>query len=182
VNLYLGFDVVDKTPWVNGAGDPLYMYTGGDTVDFQFGTDAAAPKDRKEAMLGDFRLSIGNVKGKPTAVVYRRVAKDKKPMEFNSGVVKKYVVENVAVLDAAKIILTPRDNGYTIEATIPLSAIDFKPVAGTAYRGDFGATHGDAGGTRTRLRTYWNNQQTGIVDDAVYELMFSPAAWGEFQF
>jgi len=24
--------------------------------------------------------------------------------------------------------------------------------------------------TRTRLRTHWNNQETGLVDDAVFEL------------
>jgi len=42
-----------------------------------------------------------------------------------------------------------------------------------------GATYGDPAGTRTRLRNYWSNQETGIVDDAVYELMMKPKNWGE---
>lgn len=180
--LYLGFDVLDKTPWKNGATEPAYIYTGGDSVDFQLGADPTAAKDRNEAVQGDFRLSIGDLKGTPTAVLYRRVAKEKRPMEFNSGVVKRYVMESVTVLANATIKVTPRDNGYTVEAAIPLAALDFKPTAGTTYRGDLGVMHGDAAGSRTRLRTYWNNQQTGIVDDAVYELMMNPNAWGEIRF
>lgn len=49
-------------------------------------------------------------------------------------------------------------------------------------RGDLGVTHGGAGGERTRLRSYWSNQQTGIVDDAVFELKMEPANWGELTF
>jgi len=44
------------------------------------------------------------------------------------------------------------------------------------------STHGDPSGTRTRLRSYWSNQHTGIVDDAVFELMMEPKNWGTIQF
>ena len=53
---------------------------------------------------------------------------------------------------------------------------------GLTLRGDFGVTHGDPAGKRTRLRTYWSNQHTGIVDDAVFELMLEPKHWGEVTF
>jgi hypothetical protein len=43
-------------------------------------------------------------------------------------------------------------------------------------------TFGDPADQRTRLRSYWSNQHTGIVDDAVDELMMRPAYWGEIQF
>jgi len=49
-------------------------------------------------------------------------------------------------------------------------------------RGDFGALHGDPGGQDTVLRTYWNNQHTGIVNDEVFELMMEPKNWGELIF
>jgi len=39
-NLYLAWEVKDSTPWVNGATAPENLYLGGDTVDFQLGTDA----------------------------------------------------------------------------------------------------------------------------------------------
>ena len=64
------------------------MYTGGDTVDFQLGTDPKAAKDRREAVLGDLRLSIGNFQGHPTAVLYRKVSATRTPKTFSSGVVK----------------------------------------------------------------------------------------------
>lgn len=41
---------------------------------------------------------------------------------------------------------------------------------------------GDPGGQGTVLRTYWNNQKTGIVDDEVAELMMEPKNWGELIF
>jgi len=47
--LYLGCHVADNTPWVNGATDPAMLYLGGDTVDFQMGTDPNAPRQRSEA-------------------------------------------------------------------------------------------------------------------------------------
>ena len=73
-------------------------------------------------------------------------------------------------------------NGYVVEAAMPLAALGLKPADGLTLRGDFGATHGDPDGQRTRLRTYWNNQHTGIVDDAVFELQMEPKNWGEITF
>ncbi|NQT92210.1 MAG: hypothetical protein HQ559_05570 [Lentisphaerae bacterium] len=57
-----------------------------------------------------------------------------------------------------------------------------KPAEELSLRGDFGVTHGDPGGNDTRLRSYWNNQTTGIVDDDVAELMMSPNNWGQLIF
>ena len=51
-----------------------------------------------------------------------------------------------------------------------------------ALRGDLGVTHADPSGVRTKLRTYWSNQQTGLVDDVVFELQVTPQNWGELQF
>jgi len=59
------------------------MWTSGDTVDLQMGTDTNADKNRMEATLGDLRLSIGSFGGTNTAVLYRRVAQQKKPKVFN---------------------------------------------------------------------------------------------------
>ena len=181
-NLYLAWDVKDKTPWVNSATDPAQMYIGGDTVDFQLGTDPKADKNRNEAVQGDLRLSIGNCQGKETTVLYRKVSSAKKPKTFSSGVVKSYVMEFVDVLADAQIKITKRGDGYVVEAAIPLAALGLAPSDGLALRGDFGATHGDPAGQRTRLRTYWSNQHTGIVDDAVFELQMEPKNWGEIVF
>lgn len=181
-NLTLAWDVTDATPWLNAAKTPEEMYVSGDTVDFQLGTDAAADPVRTQPAAGDLRLSIGNLNGTPTAVLYRKVAAQKKPKTFSSGVVKAYTMDFVDVVQDAKITVTKRGEGYVVEAAIPLASLGWAPTEGAVLRGDFGATHGGPGGDRTRLRTYWNNQRTGIVDDAVFELMMEPQNWGEIQF
>ena len=182
-NLYVAWDVADNTPWVNGATDPEMMYIGGDTVDLQLGNDPAADRTRAQAGLGDLRLSIGNFRGTPKAMLYRRVADgDKKPRTFSSGVIKAFEMEYVAPLDEVRIKVTPRAKGYIVEAAIPLSALKIKLATALTLRGDVGATHGDQAGQRTRLRTYWSNQHTGIVDDVVFELQMEPKNWGAITF
>ncbi len=49
-------------------------------------------------------------------------------------------------------------------------------------RGYFVATHGYTSGNDTLLRTHWNNQCTGLVNDEVFELKMEPANWGEIAF
>lgn len=180
--LYLGYEVADPTPWVNGAEDATSMYLNGDTVDFQLAADPAAKPDRKDAAAGDLRLSIGDFKGTPTAVLYRPVWTDKHPHTFSSGVIKDYTLDSVTRLDGVDIKVTKSSRGYTIEAAIPLASLGLTLKPGMTLRGDIGVTHGDAAGKRTRLRTYWANQHTGIVDDAVFELMLEPRYWGDMKF
>ncbi len=181
-NLYLAWQVDDLTPWINGADAPEIMYISGDTVDFQLATDPGADASRTKAALGDLRLSIGNLKGTPAAVLYRMVANDKHPKVFTSGVVKDYTVDSVLVLSEAMIEVRKEDKRYVVEVKVPLASLGIKPVAGAKLRGDFGVTFGDASGRRTGLRSYWSNQHTGIVEDVVYELMLEPQYWGELLF
>jgi hypothetical protein len=182
-NLYIGWQVADQTPWLNGASDAAEMYQCGDTVDFQLGTNTMADKKRTDAVLGDMRISIGNLKGQPTAVVYRKFAQNKHPRTFTSGTVKAYLMESVLVIQDAKInVKVNPGKGYIIEAAIPLSALEIQPLKGLALRGDFGATHGDTSGQRTRLRTSWSDQFTNVVDDIVWELVIHPANWGDLIF
>jgi hypothetical protein len=183
-NLYVGWEVKDDTPWTNGADASEFMYARGDTVDLQLGTDPAAKADRNEAVLGDLRLSIGPFRGKPVAVVYRKVANEKSPKSFNSGVIKNYVMESVVELKDAKIEAKV-DNvqrRYFVEAAIPFADLGLTPKAGLKIRGDFGATHSNKAGNDTALRSYWCNQTTGLVSDEVFELQMAPRNWGELQF
>jgi len=183
-NLYLAWEVNDATPWGNSAEAAEEMYVRGDTVDFQLGTDPKADKNRNDAVLGDLRLSIGNFKGKPVAVLYRKASTEKKPKTFSSGVVKEYVMDYVAPVDSAaiKVNTRPNEKRYTVEAAIPLAALGLKTAPDLTLRGDFGVTHGDQASQRTRLRSYWSNQHTGIVDDVVFELQMEPKNWGELIF
>lgn len=182
-NLYVGWDVRDATPWVNGADAPEFLYARGDTVDLQLGVDPKAPKNRKDAVLGDLRLSIGSFEGKTTAVLYRKVANEKNVKFFSSGVVKGYQMDSVLVLKDIPIdVKVDRaKQKYVVEAAIPFAALGFTPAEGMNLRADFGVTHGNKEGRRTVLRTHWSNQNTGLVSDEVFELQMTPAAWGELE-
>ncbi|HUT33209.1 MAG TPA: hypothetical protein VNE39_07010 [Planctomycetota bacterium] len=182
-HLYVGWEVKDATPWVNGADAPEFLYARGDTVDLQLGTDPKAPKDRKEAVLGDLRVSIGPFQGKPTVVVYRKVAAQKSPKVFSSGVVKGYEMESVIVLSDARVEVKVDavSRRTIIEAALPMAALGIKPAAGTALGADFGATFGNKAGNDTALRSYWSNQATGLVSDEVFELKMEPANWGTLE-
>ncbi len=180
--LYVGWEVSDDSPWVNGADAPQYLYARGDTVDLQLTADPKADARRATAALGDLRLSIGPFKGKPTAVIYREKAADKAPMTFSSGVVKTFEVESVRVADEVEVKVVTKRGAYTVEARVPLTTLGLASLQGLTLDGDLGATHGDESGSDTILRSYWNNQQTGLVSDEVYELRLEPANWGRLQF
>ena len=107
----------------------------------------------------------------------------KKPRQFSSGVIQGYQVDYVDTVPEATIKVTvDPDKGYLVEASIPLDVLGVTLTDATTLRGDFGVTHGDPAGTRTRLRTYWSNQETGLVDDVVFELQMNPANWGDLSF
>ncbi len=182
--LYAAWQVKDDTPWVNGADAPEFMYARGDTVDIQLATDPKADPKRRKAVMGDLRISIGPFGGRPTAVVYRKVAREKAPKSFSSGVVKGYVMESVRVLDGVRVEvkIDRARNRYTVEAAIPLGAVGLKPAPGLEITGDFGVTHGNRAGNDTVLRTYWSNRNTGLVSDEVFELQMAPAMWGTIVF
>jgi hypothetical protein len=94
------------------------------------------------------------------------------------------MMEYVKAMDSAniKINVDAQRKRYTVEAAIPLKDLGLTPVPGMKLSGDFGATHGDPAGTDTVLRTYWNNQSTGLVADEVFELKMEPKNWGVLLF
>jgi len=158
------------------------MYAKGDTVDFQLGTDPKADPKRAQAVLGDFRLSIGDPLGKgPVAVLYRPIASEKHPRSFYSGTVKNgYEMQSVEVVKDAKIVVKVDKVGraYVVEASIPLAALALSPATGLKLSGDLGATYGNPAGDDTVVRSHWSNQATDFVADEVWELTLEPKNWG----
>jgi sugar lactone lactonase YvrE len=185
-NLYAAWQVMDDTPWVNGADAPEFLYARGDTVDLQLGLNPKAG-DREKAEVGDLRLSIGPFQTQPTAVIYRRVVDkgaEKKAMKFVSGVYRDGVwMESVTYPKDIKVSvkLAGDKKGYVVEAAIPWTALGAKPEAGLKLTGDLGVTHGNKAGNDTVLRSYWSNLSTGLVSDEVEELMMTPRAWGAIE-
>ena len=154
------------------------LFVTGDSVDLQLGTDPAANLKRAEAAVGDLRLLISVFEGKPVAVLYRwKVAGKKSPVTFSCSW-RSCTVDGVEVVRDAKINITRRGGGYTVEAAVPLAALGFAPQAGKEYKIDLGVIYSDAKGDNPAARVYWANQATGLTADVPGEIMATPNLWG----
>lgn len=93
-------------------------------------------------------------------------------------------MESVVVASDVRIEvkIDPVKKAYIVEAAIPFKALEFTPEPGLKIRGDVGVTHGNKAGDDTALRSYWSNQQTGLVSDEVFELQMTPKNWGDIVF
>jgi hypothetical protein len=95
-----------------------------------------------------------------------------------------YEMQRVQALGDAKVEVKVDAQGkrYVVEAAISLATLGFKPTAEMTCSGDLGVTYGDPAGKDTLLRSYWNNQHTGLVADEVWELVPEPKHWGQITF
>lgn len=184
--LYLCFDVRDPSPWRNEGKDHTALFKSGDAVDLQLRTDAARAADAKgrDPVAGDLRVVVAQWNGKPVAVLMRPVdpaAPAALAVDYVSPVAPKHF-DRVEVLADAKVAVSKRGDGYTVEASLPLEALGLRPASGLALRGDVGFVSSDASGTINTARTYWSNKDTNLVNDLPQEAWFSPSAWGAIAF
>lgn len=181
-NLYLSYEVRDDSPWINSGRDWTTLFKTGDSIDLQLGTDSKAPLGRKDPVVGDVRLLIAPMQGKPVAVLYRHktVGNQGNPVTFKSPW-RSVTVDSVDRLPEAQIAVDTQSNGYTVECSVPLSSLGLDPKAGSILA-DFGVLFGDESGQVTSLRSYWSNAGTGLVNDVPGEIMLSPDAWGTLGF
>ena len=111
------------------------------------------------------------------AVLYRhRVPGAKDPVTFTCPW-RAEKVDEVKELASVKIAVVVERDKYGVEVAIPLSDLGLN-LDGAARRFDIGALFGDPQGTATALRSYWANQNTGLVSDVPGEIMLFPNLWG----
>ena len=178
-NLYLAYDVSgDNNPMVNGGKDAGQLFVTGDSVDLQLGADPAADPKRTDAAAGDLRLLISVLNNEPVAVLYRWKVKGKKnPVTFSCPW-RSCTVDSVEIVKDARISITRRGGGYTVEAAVPLAALAFAPQAGKSCKIDLGVIFSDAKGNNRAARVYWANKATGLTADVPGEIMAFPSLWG----
>ena len=183
-NLYLEYQVADHSPWLNRGDDWTLLFKTGDSVDFQFSTDPAAPAGRAGAANGDRRLLIAPFRGRPAAVLYTftgPVEGQANPVEFTSPW-RSFKVADVRLLKSADIKVETAPGSYRVTVSVPLRELGLTDPAGAALSGDFGVIYGDQEGTVNLSRRYWSNQATGLVNDIPGEIMPDPRRWGILKF
>ncbi len=186
-NLYVLFDGGDDRAVFRNAAtqaDWMEAFIHGDVVDVMLQTKSGLDARRDHAGEGDIRLSFTLVDGKPAAILYDYVVPGT-PAEarrgFSSPARSEYV-DQVRLLGDAKIAVTRRADGYTLEAAVPLAALHLAPAPGLAVAGDVGRVLSDQSGTTRLDRVYWSNPNTRTVKDVPSEVRLQPDLWGQFTF
>ncbi|MDQ2799910.1 MAG: PA14 domain-containing protein, partial [Armatimonadota bacterium] len=165
--LYAAFRTGDDRLLDNAGGSlPLLFKTGG-ALDIQL-----------DAVSGGERLLVTQVKGKPTAVLYRPhvPGTTSEPIAFSSPqrTLRFDRVDDVS----SQVTLAGRDGNY--ELSVPLSVLGLTATAGQTLHGDLGILRGN--GFQTLQRIYWHNKATGLVSDIPSEAELTPQLWGTWMF
>jgi len=180
-NLYVRFEVIDPTPWLNEGRDYTRLFKTGDAVDIQL---SPSGNDKAEPVEGDQRIVIANLNGKPTAVLMRpfdRKAAKTEGVNYHSPVTDKFFAR-VKLLERAKITVEAGGGKYVVEAVIPWNDLNMEPQQGMSIRGDVGFILSDAAGTTNTARVYWSNKDTNLVSDLPFEAWLKPAQWAIMRF
>ncbi len=177
-NLYAFFEVQDPTPWLNQGKDFARLFKTGDAVDIQIGNGGKAHNDPQ---LGDKRIVIAQLNGKPVAVLMAPLEKSGAAKSYTSPVGTKNF-GRVEILTGAQVVVKKQGNLYRIEAALPLKDIGVAPQGGQSVRGDVGFISSDAAGLINTARTYWSNTQTNLVNDEPLEAWLYPQSWGDWKF
>jgi hypothetical protein len=181
--LFLAGDVRDPFPLRNHGVDPLVLFKTGTCVDLMLATDVGAPKERTRPVAGDLRLLCAVQDDKPLAVLYRQVAPGAPADEATtfSSPNQTTRFDAVKVLADAKIAFVRRQDGFSLECSVPLAALNWKPAPGSAWRGDVGVIFADDAGQKDILRRYWSNRNANLTADTAGEAALTPAEWGELR-
>ena len=188
--LYVCYETKQMGPLKNTGGQWDRLFKSGAAVDLQMCSEPAADPTRRAPARGDFRLlmtlmkSDVPVRGEPTSVIYRPVVPgtpEEQAWEVVSPVFR-VTFDQVRKLDDVRMAHRTTDDGYVLEAAIPLKSIDLKIGPDMRTRLDWGVLVSGKDGNEVMRRVYWSNKATAIISDAPSEAMLHPDLWGNIRF
>lgn len=177
-NLYIACKVNDHSPLINNGQNWQTLFITGDCVDLMLATDSNADPNRRSAAKGDERLLLSLFQDKPVAVRYRPVA----PGANAAVTLMAARIDEIVKLTNAVIAFKRGDNGYTLEAAIPLADLGINPSETGTLRGDAGVIFSDETGRSRELRLYHYNKNTAMTADLTTEATLQPGEWGAVDF
>ena len=185
-NLYLCYEVRGHGPMKNTGNDWRRLFKTGAAVDLQMSTIASPKMDpnRKKPTEGDIRLLLTVVGNEPHAVLYRSVdpsAPDSLRWNTHTSVFG-VSFDRVERLTGIRMVHVPTDQGYVVEASIPLKKLGLNITEQLRLKLDWGLLVTDGTGSKVLQRMYWANKSTQIVSDEAAEAMLHPRLWGHVLF
>ncbi len=176
-HLVAAWRTTEKNLLANSGETATAPFKHGGCLDIMLATDKAAPADRTAPAVGDLRLLVTMVEGKPLALVYRaKVPGTKEPVPFSSP----WRTVNIDVVDdVSDSVAVATDNAGSYELSVPLEVLGWKPKPGDAFQADIGVLRGTKG--QTTQRVYWANKATAITADVPSEAELTPRLWGTWK-
>ncbi len=160
------------------AGDAWQMlFKTGGALDIMLAANTTASPKRTKAGIGDTRILITKMKGKPIAVLYQPISPDIKALASFSSPWRTLTFDRVEDI-STQISFAAKNGCY--ELSIPLSLTGLAPKDGMEIRGDIGVLRGN--GFQTMQRLYWQNKATSTVADVPTEATLTPHLWGIWHF
>ena len=182
--LYVCYVVDNNGPLKNTGNDWKRLFKTGAAVDLHIGVDPRAAADRTSPAIGDQRLLMTVVNGKPMAVLYQPNAQGAKPADNWETHTDVFAAKFDRVVQApeVQIVVGDTQNGYCLEAAIPLKTLGLSIHNDLALKFDWGILVSGPQGSEVLLRRYWANPLTAIVSDEAAEAMLHPDLWGTVRF
>ncbi len=181
VNLYARYVVQGAGPFRNRGEQWDRLFRSGAGVDLLLGLDAAADPRRQAPVAGDKRIVAALQGDRPVVVLYDAVNPAADPAEQWEAVspVGRTVFDSVRILEQARLVHAENDSGgYTVELTVPLTAIGLDPDRHRRIRLDWGILETDEQGSTVLQRSYWSNVAASTQADAPSEARLEPHLWG----
>jgi hypothetical protein len=178
-NLYVALRSDDSKVLDNTGKDHRYLFKSGGALDIFLGADPNAPRARSGPAIGDVRVVVAFVDGKPVATLYRAVEADAPKAEYLlfESPIGKVAFDRVRSIGERIHLAQAKDH---VECAIPLNVLDLKPTAGMELVADVGVLRGREG--RTVQRSYWSNKASVLVSDLPSEARLHPDRWGIWVF
>ncbi|MBV9851248.1 MAG: hypothetical protein JO250_16380 [Armatimonadetes bacterium] len=172
--LYLAYDV-RGAKLVNMGGNWQTLFISGDCVDLMLHAGPYQPHFTPAE--DDERLLLSVSQGRPIAVLYRPVV----PGASSPTRLMGAVIARIVRPTSARIAYRRSEDGYTLEAAVPLSDLGIASAAGDTLRGDVGVIYADETGANRSLRLYYYNRDTGMTADLTTEATLQPGNWGDIE-
>lgn len=182
--LYLCYEIRNNGPLKNTGNEWRRYFKSGAAVDLQMATSPGADPGRKDPVAGDVRLLMTIVNGQPRAVLYRPVMPGTPEHKAWKVATMVYHVsfDQVVLLPDVQMAHSGDDNGYVLEARVPLKSLGLKITPNLRLKMDWGILVSGRDGNEVMRRIYWSNKATSIVSDEAAESMLHPDLWGYVRF
>ncbi len=173
-SLYLAYDV-HGAKLVNKGANWQTLFLSGDCDDLMLHVGKFSPHFAPAE--GDERLLLSVYQGQPVAVRYRPVV----PGAASPTRLLAANIDEIVKLPSAKIAYQRTNDGYTLEASVPLSDLGIDPAKWDTLKGDVGVVYADETGDNRALRLYYYNQDTSMTADLTTEATLQPGNWGDIE-